>query len=141
MDKEYRILFTDTPDDSAHTVVGRGLQRFNDQQAGATGHQPLGVFLYAPDGTVAGGLIGSTYWNWLFIDLLWVQDELQGRGYGGRMLALAEEHARQRGAKHAYLDTFSFQAPGFYKRQGYEVFGELQDFPHGHQRFFFRKQL
>jgi hypothetical protein len=42
---------------------------------------------------------------------------------------------------HAYLDTFSFQAPDFYKKLGYEVFGELQDFPHGHQRYFMKKRL
>ena len=52
-----------------------------------------------------------------------------------------EEEARQRGAKNSYLDTFSFQAPEFYKRNGYHVFGELQDFPPGHQRYFFTKRL
>jgi hypothetical protein len=54
---------------------------------------------------------------------------------------MAEAEARQRGAQHAYLDTFSFQAPGFYKKHGYQVFGELQDFPPGHQRYFLTKQL
>jgi GNAT superfamily N-acetyltransferase len=141
MDDEYRILYTDTPEDSAHTIVGQGIRRFNEQQAGANGYQRLCAFVYAPDGTVVGGLIGATYWNWFYIDLLWVQDDLRGRGFGHRLLALGEEHARQRGAKGAYLDTFSFQAPDFYKRQGYEVFGELPDFPDGHQRYFFRKQL
>ncbi len=53
----------------------------------------------------------------------------------------AELEARQRGARCAYLDTFSFQAPDFYKKQGYEVFGELRDFPEGHRRYFLRKQL
>jgi hypothetical protein len=56
-------------------------------------------------------------------------------------MTLAEEKARERGAKNAYLDTFSFQAPDFYKRLGYDVFGELPDCPHGHQRYFFRNQL
>jgi len=77
----------------------------------------------------------------LHIDLLWVKDELRGRGYGHHLLTLAEQEARQRGAKNAYLDTFSFQAPDFYKQHGYQVFGELQDFPPGHQRYFLTKQL
>jgi N-acetylglutamate synthase-like GNAT family acetyltransferase len=72
---------------------------------------------------------------------LWVKDELRGRGYGHRLLTLAEHKARQRGAKNAYLDTFSFQAPNFYKQHGYQVFGELQDYPPGHQRYFLTKQL
>ncbi len=86
-------------------------------------------------------MLGETYWDWLYIDLLWVKDELRGRGYGRRLLTLAENEARQRGAKNAYLDTFSFQAPEFYEQLGYEVFGELQDYPAGHQRYFFTKKL
>lgn len=54
---------------------------------------------------------------------------------------MAEDEARKRGAKHAYLDTFSFQALDFYRKYGYEIFGELQDFPVGHQRYYLVKQL
>ena len=73
--------------------------------------------------------------------MLWVKDELRGQGYGHQLLAKLEAEAMQRGAKHAYLDTYSFQVPDFYKDHGYEVFGELADFPPGHQRYFFRKKL
>jgi N-acetylglutamate synthase-like GNAT family acetyltransferase len=75
----------------------------------------------------------------LYVDLLWVIDELCGRGYGHRLLTAAEDEARQRGAKNAYLDTFSFQAPTLHKQHGYQVFGQLEDFPPGHQRYFTRK--
>ena len=86
-------------------------------------------------------MLGEIYWNWLYIDLLWVKDDLRGRGFGRRLMMIAENEARQQGAKNAYLDTFSFQAPDFYKKLGYEVFGELPDYPVGHQRFFLTKQL
>jgi GNAT superfamily N-acetyltransferase len=61
-----------------------------------------------------GGVIGETYWDWFYLDLLWVKDELRGRGYGYNLMTLAEGEARQRGAKNVYLDTFSFQAPNFF---------------------------
>jgi len=86
-------------------------------------------------------VIGATYWDWFYINLMWVKDELRGHGYGHRLLTLAEDEARRRGAKNVYLDTFSFQAPDFYKQHGYQVFGELQDFPPGHQRYFLTKHL
>jgi GNAT superfamily N-acetyltransferase len=88
-----------------------------------------------------GGLIGATYWEWLHVDLLWVTADLRGCGHGGHLLALAEEEARRRGARNAYLDTFTFQAPEFYERRGYRVFGELEGFPAGHRRCFMTKQL
>jgi ribosomal protein S18 acetylase RimI-like enzyme len=73
--------------------------------------------------------------------LMWMKEVLRGRGYGHRLLTLVEDEARKRGATKAFLDTFSFQAPGFYEKHGYHVFGELKDFPKGHQRYFFTKEL
>ena len=141
MDEEYQIVYVDNPEQSAWGIIGRGVGNYNEQQAGDNGFQRLCFVLHAPDQAIVGGVIGETYWDWLYIDLLWVKDKLRGRGYGHRLLMLAEQEARQRGAKNAYLDTFSFQAPDFYKQRGYQVFGKLEDFPPGHQRYFLTKQL
>jgi GNAT superfamily N-acetyltransferase len=141
MSADYQIRYVDKPDDSVWECVGGGIRNYNIQQAGDSGHRSLCFVLYAPDGKIAGGLIGETYWGWLYINLLFVKEELRGQGYGIRLLTLAEDEARQRGVEHAYLDTFSFQAPEFYKQYGYQVFGELKDFPAGHQRYFLTKQL
>jgi len=98
-------------------------------------------FLLAPDQEIVDGLIGATHWDWFYIVLLWVKGELRGHGCGHRLLTLAEDEVRKRGAKNAYLDTFNFQALDFYEKHGYQVFGVLQDFPAGHQRYFINKQL
>ncbi|MGB2897036.1 MAG: GNAT family N-acetyltransferase [Anaerolineales bacterium] len=141
MDKEYDIVYVDNPEQSAWGIIGQGVGNFNKQQAGDNQFQRLCFVLHEPHEVIVGGVLGETYWDWLNIDLLWVKDELRGRGFGHRLLTLAEEEARQRGAKNAYLDTFSFQASDFYKQHGYQVFGELPNFPPGHQRYFLTKQL
>ena len=141
MDKEYNIISLDKPDDSVWDVVGWGIHNYNIQIAGDTQSKQQCFVLRAPDKKTVGGLIGKTYWDWLYIDLLFVKEELRGRGYGHRLLEMAEDEARKCGIKNVYLDTFSFQAPDFYKQHGYKVFGELKDFPAGHQRYFFTKQL
>jgi GNAT superfamily N-acetyltransferase len=141
MHPDYHILYVDKPDDSMWEAIGGGIHRYNTQQAGDARGKSLCFVLYAPDQTIAGGLIGETHWDWFYINLLWVRDDLRGHGYGHRLLTLAEQEARQRGAMNAYLDTFSFQAPDFYQRHGYQVFGELHDFPPGHQRYYLTKQL
>jgi len=141
MSEEYSIQFMDTPDDSVWNVVGWGLHHYNIQQAGDPQSQPLCFVLRSPRQELAGGLIGKTHWGWLYIDLLFVPEELRGCGYGHRLLQAAEDEARKRGATHAYLDTFSFQAPDFYIRHGYQVFGTLNDFPPGHQHYFLTRQL
>jgi GNAT superfamily N-acetyltransferase len=138
MDEEYQIVYADEP---AWEVIGGGITDYNAQQAGDDKGHRLCFVLKGPDGVVAGGVIGATYWDWLSIDLMWIKEELRGRGYGHRLLTLAEDEARRRGAKHAHLDTFSFQAPDFYKRYGYQVFGELPGYPAGHRRYYLTKEL
>jgi GNAT superfamily N-acetyltransferase len=138
MTGDYQIVYVDKPE---WAVIGGGINDYNTQQAGDDRAQTLCFVLQGPDREVLGGVIGVTFWDWLHLDLMWIQEEHRGRGYGRRLLEMAEAEARQRGATNAFLDTFSFQAPGFYERFGYEVFGELPQFPSGHTRFFLRKEL
>jgi GNAT superfamily N-acetyltransferase len=134
----YKIDKMDTPE---WDIIGGGIEAYNTQQAGDDhGHQ-LCFVLKDPQGKIVGGVIGATYWNWLYINLMWIDEDLRGNGFGAQLLSDAEEEGRKRGAEFSHLDTFSFQAPGFYQKNGYEVFGVLDDFPTGHQRFFLKKAL
>jgi GNAT superfamily N-acetyltransferase len=141
MDEGFHIASVDKPEESVWGIIGQGINAFNKQQAGDNKFQRLCFALYAPDNVIVGGVIGEVYWEWFHLDLLWVKEELRGRGYGHRLLAHAEDEARDRGAKNVYLDTFSFQALDFYIQHGYQVFGELHNFPPGHQRYFLTKLL
>lgn len=138
MKQDYQIQYVDTP---AWEIIGGGIQEYNTQQAGDDRGQNLCFVLKSPEGEIVGGVIGATYWDWLYVNLMWVREDLRQQGFGGRLLSLAEEKARERGAKHAYLDTFSFQAPDFYQKYGYEEFGRLENFPEGFTRHFLTKEL
>ena len=96
--------------------------------------------LRAGRGDILAGVAGETYSGWLFIRYLWVSDGLRRNGVGRELMAGAESRAFERGCHSAWVDTFSFQAPGFYRKLGYRVFGEL-DYPPGHTRIFLQKQL
>ena len=141
MDEKYQIVYINKPEESAWGIIGRGVSNYNKQKAGDDKFQRLCLVLQTPDQEIVGGVIGEIYWDWFYLDLLWVKDELRSSGYGHQLLTRAEDEARLRGAKNVYLDTFSFQAPDFYRKNGYQVFGEFQDFPPGYQRYFFTKQL
>ncbi len=135
------IIAVEKPDDAVWDVVGWGLHKYNVQHAGEPEGKDIYLVLYTPEHEVAGGLVGKLHWGWLCVDLLFVKEEFRGCGYGHRLLEMAENEARQHGAKSAYLDTFTYQAPDFYLRHGYRVFGELKGFPAGHDRLYFMKEL
>ncbi|WP_330175386.1 GNAT family N-acetyltransferase [Streptomyces sp. NBC_01498] len=103
---------------------------------------PLHVWLVDPStGALAGGLTAHVWARWLHVDLLWVDERHRGSGLGTRLLSEAEDLARARGCLHARLETWDFQAPAFYRRQGYDLAGHIPDYPPGVTEFFFTKRL
>ncbi len=137
----YSLEVTDTADAAVHTAIINPLVAFNTAQAGASGGQPVVVRINDDTGQCIGGLSGHTGYGWLFTHLLVVPENLRGQGVGTRVMAQAEAEAKRRGCHAAWLDTFEFQARGFYERLGYTCFGELDDYPKGHRRFFMKKVL
>ena len=136
-----RITVEDQPKAEERRAVFDGLVRYNADRVKDAGGPGLTVFLRDEEGAVVGGLLGEMYWGWLHVQYVWMDERLRGQGHGEKLLAIAEREAASRGCGAVFLDTFSFQAPGFYERCGYEVFGKLEDFPPGHQRYFMRKSL
>jgi GNAT superfamily N-acetyltransferase len=140
-DTAFRIEYVENAERSVWGPIVEGLKSFNRDSAGADNMQELVMAVYSRENELVGGVIADTYWEWLFINVMWVKPELRGLGLGRKLLLAAEQKARERNVKHAYLDTFSFQAPEFYQKLGYSVFGELKDFPPGHARYFMVKHF
>lgn len=138
---KYQIIAVDDPEEKIRSVIGHELGAFNVNKVKDKKYDRICYTIHDDNEKIVGGILGEVYWGWLFVELLWVEEALRGQGYGHRLLTQVEDDARDLGAKHAYLDTFSFQVPDFYKDHGYKVFGALEDFPVGHRKFFFRKEL
>jgi GNAT superfamily N-acetyltransferase len=137
------IVLTDKPDHQVRTAIDTLLGQFNEERSShAAVSQPLALILSLPGSNeVAGGLWGTTGWNYLHVELLFVPQSMRGSGLGHELLRCAENEAILRGCGHVWLDTFSFQARGFYERLGYAAFGELRNYPDNHKRFFMTKAL
>lgn len=126
-----------TPDEIA--VVREGLHRFNFAATGLTQHHAVTLFVRDAGGAIRGGLLGYVWGEWLHITDLWIADEWRRRGLGGQLLDRAEGEAARVGARGAFLSTFDFQAPEFYKLRGYDVYGALTGYPPGHTEYHLRK--
>ncbi|MFJ6414651.1 GNAT family N-acetyltransferase [Terribacillus saccharophilus] len=92
-------------------------------------------------GNIIGGITCTLFWQHLHIDFLWVEESKRKAGFGERLLAEAENYARQNNARLIKLDSFSFQAPAFYQKHGYTVFGKVEDHPAGHTQYYLVKKL
>ena len=93
--------------------------------------------------TVVGGLIGRTHSipEWLEVSVVWVDEAWRGRGLGRELMMRAEQEARRRSCRYARLATSDFQAPDFYRKLGYALYGTLENCPRGVTVYYFRKDL
>ena len=135
------ISLEDNPPSQDVMYVQNCLQEFNLLHAPADNYQPLQIFLRTEEKTILGGLLGETYWGWLHISYLWIDESLRKQGFGKQIMQIAEQEAVRRGCHSVHLDTMSFQALPFYEGLGYSVFGTLNDLPAGHKRIFLMKTL
>ncbi|SDU09379.1 Ribosomal protein S18 acetylase RimI [Pseudomonas pohangensis] len=138
-DQPYR--FSLGADAGARDVVFRQLEHFNLQQVGDLIYEDFQLYARNASDEVVGGMFGHSGLGWLYIDYFWVQDDQRSKGLGQQLLRQAEELALARGCSGVFLYTYSFQAPGFYRKQGYQLMGVLEDCPPGHQRFYLKKRL
>ena len=132
---------TDDPSPENVAFVEDSLVAYNVAEARPYDRRHLHVFLRDADGRTIGGLTGLTNWQWLYIDCLWLPEDKRGEGLGGRLLEAAENEARKRGCRHVRLFSYSFQAPDFYQKRGYEIFGVLEGYPPGERQVWLRKDL
>lgn len=125
----------------ARKAILKGLVAYNRSQIGRRRWKNIAVTIRNDAGDIVGGVTGEAWADWLFIQLLWLDEAHRGQDLASRAMDAVEDEARAFGAKHAYLDTFSFQARPFYEKRGYRVFGTLENYPDAHSRYWMTKSL
>jgi GNAT superfamily N-acetyltransferase len=129
------------PSDNAIQALRYELIAYNITTAAIDTSRDVAVWLRDTHGSLMGGAVGTVWGQCLKVHYLWVHPSLRGHGYGRRLLQTLEQEARAQHCHTASLDTYSFQAPDFYRRLGYEVFGVVDGYPQGYQKVFVKKRL
>jgi ribosomal protein S18 acetylase RimI-like enzyme len=121
--------------------VRRGLIAYNTRKAGKPEYRALVLSARDAKGRLLGGLAGQLYWNALYIELLWVEAGARHGGAGRSLMLEAERLARRARKELIYLNTYTFQAPGFYRKLGFRRIGAIPGYPRGETRIFLVKRL
>jgi GNAT superfamily N-acetyltransferase len=135
------ITIPENPSEADRDAVLAPLRAYNISRAGDPRIHPVAVLLTDDHGNHVGGLWGKCAYNWLFVELLAVSEEHRGGNYGKALMEQAERIARANDCIGLWLDTYEFQARGFYEKLGFEVFGTLDDHPIGQKQFFLQKRF
>ncbi len=132
-----------TQDDDRETAqrLLRKLARTNKTRGFDGENERFAITANGPGGDLIGGVAGFTKWGWMYVEALWIAEEMRGLGLGQKLMTQAEDLARVRGCGAMWLDTMSFEAKPFYDKLGFEEFGALDNYPPGHYRHFLKKSL
>lgn len=141
--REY-IIEESTKEDEE--LVWKGIIKHNSEVItlkGSVPEIPVNRVMKDDEGNVIGGIncILNYCWNTMYIDMLWVDQTYRKRGYASKLLNEIETIAIKEECTLIHLETMDFQAKDFYIKNGYETFGELDDVPYGHRRYYMRKIL
>ena len=129
------------PNKNEIEFVNNALEKFNNMHVGPDNHLLLNIVEYDENQNVIAGILGGTYWGWLHIDILWVDENFRSKKIGSRLLIAAENEAKKRGCHSVHVDTMSWQAPEFYKKNGYKIISELNNIPIGYKTYHAIKRL
>ena len=139
MSHGYAIYTSTAKDDPIVPQILKNLVDYNNSQVVKI-LKPFVVALKSGDAILAGAECASA-WDWMHIKLLWVEESDRRKGYGSKLLKLIENEALKRKCYGIHLDTFSFQAKDFYLKSGFRIFGEIDNHPQGHKRYYLSKNL
>jgi ribosomal protein S18 acetylase RimI-like enzyme len=147
--KQSKYSFVSEPNEDRSEYVTNGLREFNQTRKSplwsnfSQASAPLEIYALDDNGFVVGGLIGETNGipEWLNVSVVWVTEEQRGQGIGHHLMSLAEEEAKRRSCRFARLATSNYQAPDFYKKIGYKMYGKLENCPQGETVYYFYKEL
>ncbi|RKN82245.1 GNAT family N-acetyltransferase [Paenibacillus ginsengarvi] len=103
-------------------------------------YREVAVFVKDAEGRTCGGLVGEICWNWLEVQYLFIEEPYRKSGYGAKLVREAERIARAGGCDFMKLDTLSFQAPEFYTKIGFEVYGTIPN-AGGYTHYYMKKDL
>ena len=127
------------PSDSEIDAIKVGLNAYNSEHTENPPIVPVGCVARDEAGRIVAGAHGNITWGWLYIERLWVDESLRGKGIGTEVLARLERTALGQGVHRFHVGTTSFQALDFYRKQGYEIYATLEDMPPGHTDYALKK--
>ena len=139
-----KLDFIYNPSENEIEPVERGLHEFNRACLGddiLNNFHRLLVLARDESSAVTGGAYGLVIWQWLHLQTLWVAASHRHQGLGSQILSILESEAIAKGAHGSHLETTDFQALDFYRKNDYQVFGELEDKPSGHTWYYLKKKF
>jgi len=137
----YTIDFSANPSDQEIDAICKGLAEHAEQVMGYSSFEPFGFLAHDETGGLIAGCTGVLMFGVLYIKLLWVDDVARGKGLGQRLIQKAESFAKDKHCRYITVETFNWQAKGFYEKLGFKIEHVYDGYDADSKFYFLRKKL
>jgi GNAT superfamily N-acetyltransferase len=138
---ELALTFEEKASVTTETFINEGFRRHNFEQTGLHGRQPSVAFTLRDGDDLAGAVVVKLFWGQLNVISLFVADKWRGQGVAQRLIDRAHDYGRENGCDFSFLETLSFQAEGFYRKNGYETEMRRDGYAAGASFLYMKKNL
>lgn len=90
---------------------------------------------------VYGGIVFEVEYDYIYISLLWLDNDIRHQGYGTHLMNAVEQYALKHDIHHISVKTTSFQALDFYKKMKYKPVVILENTYNGFTVYTLHKAL
>ena len=135
------VVMSGEPDPNDKQIMVDGMLAYHASKGHVRKTDQYSIVVKDEDNKTIGCVIVSFLWSGMEIESLWVEESHRNQGLGTRLMSAVEAEGKKRGSTVAYTNTFTWQAPEFYKKIGYTLFGQLENFPQGNTLYYFSKRL
>lgn len=141
MKGESKIVVSESHPNDVIQFLEERIYEHNSTQIGKTDGRFFAKTVRDSQENIIAGVSGWTWAGASEITLLWVKDECRNQGLGAQLLEAAEEEAKKNNCNVMQLRSFSFQAPSFYQKHGYQIAFVTKDFPSGYDYYCLIKRI
>lgn len=133
------INYEQNPSHDDTKILWEGISKHASHVRGLNPGKSFAFFLRDESRQIKGGCSGYIFYGCLYIDLLWVEEDLRGQRYGTKLVQEAEDLAKQHNCRFVTVNTMDFEALDFYKELGFYVEFERHGYEKDSIFYFLRK--
>lgn len=140
-DSDYHFEYQEEPIQEDEQVLNDGISDEAALKKNMERIKPFRIFIKDAQGVVLGGASGTIFYGSLYVDMLWLKEELRHQGLGRKLMMEAEKIGRERQCTFVTLNTMDWEALSFYQKLGYEIEFVRKGYSNDSQMYMLRKEL
>lgn len=138
---DYHFEYQEEPIQDDELVLNDGISKEAALKKNMERIKPFRVYIKNAEKIVLGGISGTIIYGSLYVDMLWLKEDLRRQGLGKKLMMIAEKIGRDQQCSFATVNTMDWEALEFYQKLDYEIEFVREGYAKESTMYMLRKKL